>query len=269
MDYRKEGECHGYCEKKKAMCVVVVVVVISTLRSQYRYASMKISLLILIGVASFGSVYTGVLDFDGAQLVAIKVFINMLHHGASKSFLAKCEASRNIRHRNLVKIITACSTVDYQGNDFKALVYELMDNGSLEKWLHSTIETKEETDAPQNLNLLQRLDITIDIACALDFLHNDCETPIVHCDLKPSNVLLDAELTGHVSDFGLARFLAKLADKASANQASSIGIKGSVGYVAPEMFTGRRPTDHLFSDGLNLHNFVKTAFPDRVTEIDI
>ncbi|CAL8122788.1 unnamed protein product [Prunus armeniaca] len=250
------------------MCVVVVVV-ISTLRSQYRYASMKIRLLILIGVASFGSVYKGVLDFDGAQLVAIKVFINMLHHGASKSFLAKCEASRNIRHRNLVKIITACSTVDYQGNDFKALVYELMDNGSLEKWLHSTIETKEETDAPQNLNLLQRLDITIDIACALDFLHNDCETPIVHCDLKPSNVLLDAELTGHVSDFGLARFLAKLADKASANQASSIGIKGSVGYVAPEMFTGRRPTDHLFSDGLNLHNFVKTAFPDRVTEIDI
>ncbi|CAL8126809.1 unnamed protein product [Prunus armeniaca] len=246
------------------MCVVVVVV-ISTLRSQYRYASMKISLLILIGVASFGSVYKGVLDFDGAQLVAIKVFINMLHHGASKSFLAKCEASRNIRHQNLVKIITACSTVDYQGNDFKALV----------------------------------LDITIDIACALDFLHNDCETPIVHCDLKPSNVLLDAELTGHVSDFGLARFLAKLADKASANQASSIGIKGSVGYVAPvpcphfhahnhmgsevsksgdvysfgilllEMFTGRRPTDHLFSDGLNLHNFVKTAFPDRVTEIDI
>ncbi|XP_008234489.2 PREDICTED: probable LRR receptor-like serine/threonine-protein kinase At3g47570 [Prunus mume] len=242
----------------------------------------------LIGVGSFGSVYKGVLDFDGVHLVAIKVF-NMLHHGASKSFLAECEALRNIRHRNLVKIITACSTVDYQGNDFKALVYELMDNGSLEEWLHSTIETKEETDVPKNLNLLQRLNITIDIACALDYLHNGCETPIVHCDLKPSNVLLDAELTGHVSDFGLARFLAKLADKASANQASSIGIKGSVGYAAPEygmgsevsksgdvysfgillleMFTGRRPTDHMFSDGLNLHNFVKTAFPDRVTGI--
>ncbi|XP_016649808.1 PREDICTED: probable LRR receptor-like serine/threonine-protein kinase At3g47570 [Prunus mume] len=261
---------------------------------------MKISLLILIGVGSFGSVYKGVLDFDGAQLVAIKVF-NMLHHGASKSFLAECVALRNIRHRNLVKIITACSTVDYQGNDFKALLYELMDNGSLEEWLHSTIETNEETDAPQNLNLLQRLNITIDIACALDYLHNGCETPIVHCDLKPSNVLLDAELTGHVSDFGLARFLAKLADKASANQASSIGIKGSrailfrivvtifsdtstaefgmgsevsksgdvysFGILSLEMFTGRRPTDHMSSDGLNLHNSVKTAFPDRVTEI--
>ncbi|XP_050118826.1 probable LRR receptor-like serine/threonine-protein kinase At3g47570 [Malus sylvestris] len=138
----------------------------------------------LIGMGSFGSVYKGVLDDDNGtrQLVAVKVF-NMLRQGASKSFIAECEAMRNIRHRNLVKVVTACSSVDFSGNDFKALVYELMDNGSLEEWLHPTAGT------PKNLSFLQRLDIAIDVACALDYLHNHCEAPIVHCDLKPSNVL--------------------------------------------------------------------------------
>uniref|UniRef100_A0A251SM28 Putative tyrosine-protein kinase, neurotrophic receptor, type 1 n=1 Tax=Helianthus annuus TaxID=4232 RepID=A0A251SM28_HELAN len=51
--------------------------------------------------------------------------------------MAECEALRNIRHRNLVKVITACSSVDFQGNDFKALVFDFMPNGSLESWLYS------------------------------------------------------------------------------------------------------------------------------------
>ncbi|KAL6135417.1 hypothetical protein ACLB2K_067645 [Fragaria x ananassa] len=239
----------------------------------------------LIGAGSFGSVYKGILGEDGDQLVAVKVF-NMLRRGASKSFLTECGTLRNIRHRNLVPIITACSSVDYQGNDFKALVYKLMENGSLEEWLHPTTETE---DAPKSLSLVQRLDITIDVACAVDYLHNHCETPIVHCDLKPSNVLLDNDLTGHVGDFGLARILSRLADNVSTNQSSSIGIRGTVGYAAPEygmgsevstygdvysfgillleMFTGKKPTDHIFVDSLNLHNYVKMAFGNRVSGI--
>jgi serine/threonine protein kinase len=55
---------------------------------------------------------------------------------------------------------------------------------------------------PRNLNLMQRLNIAIDVARVLDYLHNDCEMPIVHCDLKPSNVLLGGDMTAHVSDFG-------------------------------------------------------------------
>ena len=186
----------------------------------------------LVGVGSFGSVYKVVLVTPSNRahvtpmvLAAVKVF-DMLHRGASKSFMAECEMFRNIGHRNIVKIITACSSVDFRGNDFKALVYEFMDNGSLEEWLHPTIGTQ---NPPKNLSLLERLDVAIDVACALDYLHNHCETPIVHCDLKPSNVLLDSELTGHVSDFGLARFLSKT-DIISANQTSS---RGSVSYVAP------------------------------------
>ncbi|KAM1414478.1 hypothetical protein ACFX2I_006250 [Malus domestica] len=123
----------------------------------------------LIGAGSFGVVYKVVLDVDDrAQLVAaVKVF-NLLRHGASKCFISGCEALRNIKHRNLVKIIIACSSVDSLGNDFKALVYEYMEKVSLEKWLHPPTDIEEAREAPNSLNLLQRLSIAIDVACALD-----------------------------------------------------------------------------------------------------
>ncbi|KAL6124174.1 hypothetical protein ACLB2K_076689 [Fragaria x ananassa] len=238
----------------------------------------------LVGVGSFGSVYKVVLvvPSHGAQLVAVKVF-KISRWGASNSFTAECEMFRNIRHRNIVKIVTTCSSVDFRGNDFKALVYEFMENGSLEEWLHPKHGAQ---NPPKNLNLFHRLDIAIDVACALDYLHNHCKTPVVHCDLKPANVLLDDELNGRVSDFGLARFLSKTS-KVAANQSSS---RGSVGYIAPEykkgseastygdvysfgillleMFTGKKPSDHMFRDDWNLRTYVEMAlFEGSVIEI--
>jgi Leucine-rich repeat (LRR) protein len=185
----------------------------------------------LLGVGSFGSVYKGIID-EGRMTIAVKV-LNLLRHGASKSFLAECEALRNVRHRNLVKILTVCSGVDYQGNDFKALVYEFMVNGSLEDWLHSTVKEDEAHHKQRNLNLYQRLNIAIDVASALEYLHYHCQTPILHCDLKPSNILLDDEIIGHVGDFGLARFSPKANRNSSTNQSSSIGIRGTIGYTPP------------------------------------
>ncbi|KAL7202454.1 hypothetical protein ACSBR1_034012 [Camellia fascicularis] len=189
----------------------------------------------LIGAGSFGSVYKGSLD-HGEKVVAVKV-LNLQFHGASKSFMAECKALKNIKHRNLLKVLTACSSVDYNGNDFKALTYEFMVNGSLEEWLHPNENEDEVQEKSRNLDILQRLNIAIDVASALDYLHHYCPEPIVHCDLKPSNVLLDNDMTAHVGDFGLARCLPGNTHDSSANQTSSIGIRGSVDYAAPGKYT--------------------------------
>ena len=181
----------------------------------------------LIGSGSFGSVYKGLLNWN-ETLVAIKV-LNLQQRGASKSFMAECNALRNIRHRNLVKILTCCSSIDYNGNQFKALIFEFMTNGSLDIWLHPGLTNENQS---RNLSLLQRLNIAIDVAFAVDYLHNHSMQPIIHCDLKPSNVLLDNDMVAHISDFGLARLL-PITDDSSRKQTSTIGIKGSIGYAAP------------------------------------
>ncbi|GLT33436.1 hypothetical protein SLA2020_080290 [Shorea laevis] len=231
----------------------------------------------LIGEGSFGSVYKGIMGENG-MLVAVKV-LNLKQKGASKSFVAECEAMRNIRHRNLIKVLTVCSSIDFKGVDFKAIVYEFMQNGNLDEWLHSN----EVQVGVQNFSFIKRLNVVIEVAHAIEYLHYHCQPAIVHGDLKPSNILLDHEMVAHVGDFGLARFLI------SSKKTSSLGTIGTIGYVAPEygmggkastagdvfsfgillleMITRKRPTDALFKDGLNLHQFAKLALPERVMDI--
>ncbi|GKC86384.1 kinase-like domain-containing protein [Tanacetum coccineum] len=174
----------------------------------------------LNGEGGFSSVYKGILDSDDDRFVAVKV-LHLHNRGALKSFFVECEAWRNIPHRHLLKIITSCSSVDFQGNDFKGLVYEFMPNGSVHDWLHSSANTSK-------LNLLQRINILREVATALDYLQNHCQTTVVHGNLKPSNILLDDDMVDHVGDFGLARLLG-----ADLNQSSSTGVKGTIGYAPP------------------------------------
>ncbi|XP_073150150.1 probable LRR receptor-like serine/threonine-protein kinase At3g47570 isoform X2 [Henckelia pumila] len=239
----------------------------------------------LVGAGRFGSVYKGTLD-DGITVVAVKV-LKLFVKGASKSFIAECKVLSGIRHRNLLKILSVCDSVDFHGNDFKALVYEFKANGSLEKWLYHNREGGEYDDESRNLTLIQRLKISIDIAHALEYLHTGADITIIHGDLKPSNILLDNDMTAYIADFGLAKLVSGLVP---ANESSSsFGIKGTLGYIAPEyatsnlvatqgdiysygillleMVTNRKPTDEEFKDHVNLHSFVSNTLPDQVMEI--
>ncbi|GKD62972.1 receptor kinase-like protein Xa21, partial [Tanacetum coccineum] len=199
----------------------------------------------LIGRGGFSSVYKGIID-DDARFVAVKV-LHLQNRGAHKSFISECEAWRNIRHRNLLKIITSCSSVDFQGNDFKALVYEYMSNGSLHDWLHSR------------------------------------STTVVHGDLKPSNILLDDDMVAHVGDFGLARFLgADSYQNSSTGIRGTIGYMSpeyglggdmtssgdvySFGILLLEVMTGKKPTDDMFNEDLTLHKFASVALLDHVND---
>ncbi|XP_039168739.1 probable LRR receptor-like serine/threonine-protein kinase At3g47570 [Eucalyptus grandis] len=240
----------------------------------------------LIGVGGFGSVYKGILDKDGT-IIAVKV-LNLMLHGAVKSFITECEALRNIRHRNLLKVLTVCSGIDYSGSEFKALVYEFMVNGSLEDWFHPSPSPTDVNGNAQKLSLIRRINISINVASALDYLHNHLQSPIIHCDLKPSNVLLDAEMVGHVGDFGLAKVVIESTNDTEGSM-SYTGVRGTVGYAAPEygvesvatregdvysygillleMFTGVSPTNEMFRENFNLHKFVKEALPEQLLEI--
>ncbi|KAM0848821.1 hypothetical protein ACQ4PT_054134 [Festuca glaucescens] len=241
----------------------------------------------LIGAGKFGSVYKGTLPLkvkEGFEhsIVAVKVF-DLQQLGASKTFLSECEALRTIRHRNLISIITCCSSINPRGDEFRALVFELMPNYSLDRWLHPTLKNVG------RLTAIQRLNIAVDIADALHYLHDSCVPPIIHCDLKPSNVLLGEDMMACIGDFGLAKLLLDPGIQDAASSESTIGIRGTIGYVAPEygttgkvstngdtysfgitlleIFSGKSPTEDSFGDGQTLQGFVGAAFPDRTEEV--
>ncbi|KAL7211327.1 hypothetical protein ACSBR2_014242 [Camellia fascicularis] len=220
----------------------------------------------LLGMGSFGSVYKAILE--DTTVLAIKVF-NLQVEGAFKSFDVECELMRHIRHRNLTKVISSCSNLD-----FKALILEYMPNGSLEKWLYSY---------NYFLDMLQRLDIMIDVACALEYLHHDYSMPLVHCDLKPSNILLDDDMVAHVSDFGIAKLL-DLGESVTHTKtiatfgyiAPEFGLEGlvstscdvySYGILLMETFTRVKPTDEMFFEDMTMKRWMKESLPNAISHV--
>ncbi|XP_059654723.1 receptor kinase-like protein Xa21 [Cornus florida] len=217
-------------------------------------------------MGSYGSVYKGTLL--GGMNIAVKVF-NLQLEEAFKSFDVECEVMRNIRRRNLIKIISSCSNMD-----FKALVLEYMSNGNLEKWLYSHNYC---------LDILQRLNIMIDVASALQYLHHDHATPIIHCDLKLSNVLLDEDMVARVADFGITKLLGDgdlmvqtMTLATIGYMAPEYGIEGRVstkcdvysyGVLLMETFSRKKPTDEMFAGEVSLKRWVKKTLEGSIIEI--
>ncbi|CAN7043329.1 unnamed protein product [Brassica rapa subsp. trilocularis] len=211
----------------------------------------------ILGVGSFGSVFKGVIR--GVD-VAVKV-IDPKANGYYKGFIAECEALRNVRHRNLVKLVTSCSSIDFKNNEFLALVYEFLSNGSLEEWIKGK---HRKPDGSVGLSLEERVNVAIDIASALDYLHNDCEVHVVHCDLKPSNILLTEDMVAKVGDFGLARVLFDASDdRHHASISSTHVLKGSIGYIPPEYGLGEKPSQagDVYSFGVMLLELLSGKSP--------
>lgn len=191
----------------------------------------------LIGKGGYGHVYRGVLH--GGTVIAVKV-LHQDQVGSSEviagSFERECRVLRSSRHRNLICVITACSTPD-----FKAVVLPFMPNGSLDGLVHGPASGGGKPEGPRRLDLDLLLSVASDVAEGVAYLHHHAPVKVVHCDLKPSNVLLDADMTAVVSDFGISKLMSTDArddpemGEASASACSSITrlLQGSVGYIAP------------------------------------
>ncbi|XP_058208678.1 G-type lectin S-receptor-like serine/threonine-protein kinase SD2-5 [Rhododendron vialii] len=164
-----------------------------------------------LGGGGFGSVFKGVLP-DGTE-IAVKRLYKMGH--AVREFIAEVETIGSIHHFNLVRL------VGFSADKSCLLVYEYLSNGSLDQWIFHR---------GQNpcLDWETRKKITLQIAKGLAYLHEECRQRIIHLDIKPQNILLDANFNAKISDFGLS----KLVDRDDSQVL--ITLRGTPGYIAPE-----------------------------------
>ncbi|PON76404.1 Mitogen-activated protein kinase kinase kinase [Parasponia andersonii] len=150
----------------------------------------------LLGQGSSGSIYKAVVN-QGKTTIAVKVF----HEESGQSYESlqrECEILSQIKHRNLLRIIGSA-----WNSQFKALVLKFMPNGNLEQHLYPGGLEED----PCKLTLEERLSVAIDVASGLEYLQEGCPTQVVHCDLKPQNVLLDNDTVAHIADFGIGKLL--------------------------------------------------------------
>ncbi|KAK7252696.1 hypothetical protein RIF29_36834 [Crotalaria pallida] len=167
-----------------------------------------------LGRGSFGIVYKGTLESEFYNVVAIKK-LDRLAQEREKEFKTELSAIGKTCHKNLVKLIGFCDEGIH-----RLLVYEFMSNGNLAEILFG--------QPKPDWNL--RVKFALGIARGLVYLHEECDTPIIHCDIKPQNILINEHFTAKISDFGLAKLL--MSDQSRTNTM----IRGTRGYVAPEWF---------------------------------
>ncbi|XP_021736533.1 G-type lectin S-receptor-like serine/threonine-protein kinase SD2-5 [Chenopodium quinoa] len=172
-----------------------------------------------LGQGGFGSVYLGLLD-EGTKLAVKK--LEGVGQG-KKEFRAEVSIIGNVHHVHLVKLKGFCA----EGSHHRLLVYEYMENGSLDRWIFN----KNNDRVKNKLDWESRFNIALGTAKGLAYLHDMCDVKIIHCDIKPENVLLDENFVAKVSDFGLA----KLMNKEQSHIVTT--LRGTRGYLAPEWIT--------------------------------
>ncbi|KAF8666117.1 hypothetical protein HU200_053832 [Digitaria exilis] len=186
----------------------------------------------VLGTGASGIVYKGQLQDDLGTCIAVKK-IDKLEQESEKEFAVEVQAVGRTHHKNLVRLLGFCN----EGKE-RLLVYEFMSNGSLNTFLFGDVRLQ--------WNL--RVQLALGVARGLVYLHEECSTQIIHCDIKPQNILLDGNFTAKISDFGLAKLL-------RTNQTqTNTGIRGTRGYVAPEWFknTGITAKVDVYSFGVIL-----------------
>jgi len=170
-----------------------------------------------LGRGISGAVYKGVLEDE--RPVAVKKLKNVSR--GKEEFQAELSIIGRINHMNLARIWGFCSEGSH-----RLLVCEYVENGSLANILFNDQKTIV-------LDWTQRFNIALGVAKGLAYLHHECLEWVIHCDMKPENILLDTDFEPKITDFGLA----KLLNRAGANQNMS-QVRGTVGYIAPEWVSG-------------------------------
>ncbi|CAL5406551.1 unnamed protein product [Camellia sinensis] len=189
-----------------------------------------------LGEGGFGTVFKGTLPNSIA--VAVKKLKNLKQ--GEKQFRAEVSTIGMIQHINLVRLRGFC----IQGTK-RFLVYDYMSNGSLESHLFKK----------DNINVLDwktRYNISVGTARGLTYLHEKCRDCIIHCDIKPENILLDAEYNSKVADFGLAKLVGREISRVLTT------MRGTRGYLAPEWISGEAitPKADVFSYGMLLFEII-------------
>jgi len=167
-----------------------------------------------LGKGGFGTVYKG--QLPTGRGIAVKILDESKQ--SEQQFITEVATVGTTCHVNLVRLLGYCSQAS-----IKALVYEYMENGSLERYIHG--------GRHDELDWKQLYSIALGTARGIAYLHDECRNRILHFDIKPHNVLLDANFSPKVADFGLA----KIADREESHV--SVANRGTLGYSAPEMWS--------------------------------